>query len=1047
MEGDPATDVADRDTRRIGRLGWAAAGLTIVLLAVLATLWLQRRPIARGFVDRELAKAGVPARYTVADIGFSRQRLRDVVIGDPANPDLVADWVDVSTSVGFGGARVTGVAAGTVRLRARLVGGKLSLGAIDRLLPAPSGKPFALPAIDGRFDDVRVRLETGLGIAGIKLSGAGRLDDGFVGRLALVSARLGTDGCSVDQPAAALAMRISGARPTVEGPVRVGRIACGGVRAETLMADVAVTLGEALDRWTGRTRLTVAAADHALVAARQLIGRASFAGDARSTTGDLSLKAAALDTADAGATAAGVEGRYRAGTAGFAFNGRVSADRVALRQAMLERAAVVGKAGAGTPLGPILRRLGSAAATAGQSFALDGAVEAVAEAGGAAVRLTRVAARSVSGAQVSIAGTPLRFGSVEIGSRIAVSGGGLPDAQIALSRAKDGIEGRAIVAPYAAGNARLSLTPVTFRGIGGGVTRIVTNALLTGPLADGLVQQLAVPIDARWRGGALALNAGCAPVAWQAVRVSTLALGSGRLQLCAVDGGWVTLAGGRVGGGVRTGSVRLRGTLGGSPVEVAARSAQFRLGSPAFDIAGLSATLGPAGSSTRLDADALIGRLMHGGAAGGFSGASGRIGNVPLLLSDANGTWSFQDGKLALGGAMRVADAATDTPRFKPLAARDVVLTLTDGRISARGVLQGPVSGTRVADVTIDHLLSSGSGHAHLEVPGVAFAPGKLQPDDLTPITFGVIAEVAGTVSGAGDIAWSRDGVASKGVFRTSGTDLAAAFGPVTGLSGEIVFTDLLGLVSAPGQVATIASVNPGIPVENGTVRYQLVGNNRVAVAGGRWPFAGGTLTLDPTTLDFNADQARRMTFNVSGVDAAAFLQQFDFDNLNATGIFDGVLPMTFDQSGGRIDGGHLSARGGGSLAYIGTVTEKDVGFWGNLAFQALKALDYRHLDVTPNGPLAGEMVTQVRFAGVSQGKGTKSNFLIRRLAKLPFVFNVTVRAPFRQLVDSVRSYYDPSRLIQRNLPALMEQQRAVPPPPAPPPKPAIQPSESEIKP
>jgi hypothetical protein len=95
-----------------------------------------------------------------------------------------------------------------------------------------------------------------------------------------------------------------------------------------------------------------------------------------------------------------------------------------------------------------------------------------------------------------------------------------------------------------------------------------------------------------------------------------------------------------------------------------------------------------------------------------------------------------------------------------------------------------------------------------------------------------------------------------------------------------------------------------------------------------------------------------------------------------------------------------------------------------------LKSLKYRSLSLVLNGPLTGEMVTDVRFAGISQGAGAKSNFLIRRLQKLPFVFNIRIKAPFRGLLDSAQSFYDPRRLIQRNLPALLEEQnkRAVPP-------------------
>ena len=195
-------------------------------------------------------------------------------------------------------------------------------------------------------------------------------------------------------------------------------------------------------------------------------------------------------------------------------------------------------------------------------------------------------------------------------------------------------------------------------------------------------------------------------------------------------------------------------------------------------------------------------------------------------------------------------------------------------------------------------------------------------------------------------------------------------------------------------------------------------------VNSGYWPFAGGALTLDPTLLDFSALEPKRLTFRVKGAAADKFLQQFDFQNINATGIFDGVLPMVFDADGGRIEHGTLDVRaGGGNIAYVGDLSQKNLGFWPNLAFQALRSIDYRNLDLTLNGPLSGEMVTEVRFAGISQGKGAKSNFLIRRLQKLPFVFNIRIRAPFRGLLDSAQSFSDPKRLIERNLPALLEQQ------------------------
>ena len=67
----------------------------------------------------------------------------------------------------------------------------------------------------------------------------------------------------------------------------------------------------------------------------------------------------------------------------------------------------------------------------------------------------------------------------------------------------------------------------------------------------------------------------------------------------------------------------------------------------------------------------------------------------------------------------------------------------------------------------------------------------------------------------------------------------------------------------------------------------------------------------------------------------------------------------------------------------------------------------------------------------------------------LPFRFRITIKAPFRGLLDSAASFYDPKRLIQRNLPQLLEEQekRAAPPTTPPVTGPVIQPPASETTP
>ncbi len=93
-------------------------------------------------------------------------------------------------------------------------------------------------------------------------------------------------------------------------------------------------------------------------------------------------------------------------------------------------------------------------------------------------------------------------------------------------------------------------------------------------------------------------------------------------------------------------------------------------------------------------------------------------------------------------------------PRFYPLRSNDVHLTIGGDYVRATGSLHQPQTGTLVTNVDIEHNSPTDSGHALLDVPGVAFGP-NLQPDQLTRLTEGVVALVNGTVRGQGQINWS----------------------------------------------------------------------------------------------------------------------------------------------------------------------------------------------------------------------------------------------------------------------------------------------------
>ena len=1008
--------------------------LLILLLVALAGLWLARKLLASRYADRFLAEKGVPARYRIADLGLGRQRLVDVVLGDPTNPDLVADWLEARTAVGLGGPYLTGVRGGHVRLRARLVDGRVSLGSLDRLLPPPSGKAFTLPALDVAVADARVRLETRYGVAAMKVAGSGRLDGGFSGTAAVVSERLAEGGCGARGVRAVLTVRATGGAEqgvSLDGPVRALGAACGDANVADPRATVKARLLAA--RPSGSTmnaRIRTGAVAYRTARARSADATVTLVhGGGAAFTAQGQVAANAVRGGGATARQVRLDGTLT-GTprAGLGFRGTAAvADADAA--ALLPR---LGGVAAGTPVAPLIDRIATAAGAAARRFSGQADLVALSHGNGVSIDASRLRARSASGATAGLAdGNGVHWGpdGLRLDGRIDLAGGALPTLDARVS-------GRTVLIamqPYAAGPARLALTPVTVRR-GAAGTSVRTVATLSGPLGEGRVDDLTLPIDLRLSGGGLALDPACVPLDWRQVAVSGLVLARGGVRLCPLAGPLLTVANGRVGGGARIGAARLAGRLGTTPLTLAAAGAEVRLTDRGFAVAGVEARLGRPGRLTRLDVARLDGRLAGSAVAGRFAGAGGQIGAVPLLLAEAGGDWRLAGGALTLNGGMSVSDAQVERPRFKPMPVRDVTLRLVGNAIAATGTVLAPGEARKVADVRLSHDLASGTGAATFTVPGLQFDKA-LQPDQLTPVTFGVIADVAGTVTGEGRIDWTPAGVTSTGVFRTAGTDLAAAFGPVQGIAGEIRFTDLLALESAPGQQVTVRSVNPGIAVTDGVVRFQTLPDSRVQVDGARWPFAGGTLTLDPTLLDFGQAAQRRMTFRVAGMAAGRFLQQFDFKNLDATGTFDGVLPMIFDTGGGRIQDGRLAVRpGGGTIAYVGPISQKDIGFWPNVAFQALKSLRYRNLAITMNGPLAGEMVTEVRFAGVSQGEGARrggiAGLIVGRLQRLPFVFNIRIAAPFRGLLDATASFYDPRRLIQRNLPQLIEEQKRAAQPP-----------------
>ncbi|WP_313804929.1 YdbH domain-containing protein [Sphingobium sp.] len=1059
----------EKEIRR-GWLRWLGVG-TGSLALILAALWTQRAPIAENFISRELNRRGVQGSYDLKTIGLRTQRIENIVLGDPADPDLTARWVEVDIAFTGLTPQVAAVRAGGVRMRGSLRNGALNLGEVDKFRDPKSTAPFSLPDIVLALNDARLRLDTDAGTVGMQIDGKGNLRSGFRGKLAAAMPNAGFAGCGMADMRAMLDVAMRDGRPHLRGPMRGEALACRNAATAIArpVADVDVWFGKALDRWSGHVDLAGdALKSHAVVLAKPG-GRIAFDGTAAATAGQARIGVAALSGAGGLAGPADFSGAWHAGRDGTRLQGRLSARQ--LRLAGRDPLAGVRESTAGTPLGPLAARLADAVRRAGEDNVLQATLAFAQRGKIGSLVLTDTHFSARSGARVAIPsagrvtiGWPGKSGAAvdwALDGGVTTEGGGLPRAALRLARRTGGgFGGQLFLEPYAADGAKLSLEPVRFVAGPKGDTRFSTELRLDGPLPGGRLRGLVAPVEGQMSAdGMLAVNPRCVPVSLIEARYGSFSVGRTRQTLCPIGRQPLFAMGpGGVRGGAEIRKLALVGKSGESPLRLSADTARFAMGQDGFGLVNAALAIGPEDAPVRLSAATLNGKVAGKGLGGRLTGAGGRIGGVPLIVENGAGDWSFANGALKLAAGMTVRDAQAPG-RFEPLNVPDFALTLKNGKIAATGSLRASRNDALVARTVIAHDLSNGSGKADLVVPGLSFGP-MLQPEDVTRLALGVVANVAATVSGEGHIRWTGAHVTSDGLFRTDNASLAAAFGPVEGLSGELRFTDLLGLVSAPGQEVRIRSLNPGVEVRDGVVHYRLEAGQKVRIEGGGWPFSGGELVLLPTTMDFSADVDRYLTFRVMGLDAGAFIQAMDLKNISATGTFDGIMPLIFNAQGGRVAGGVLVARQqgmppltmpegvlptipcdptrqSGTLSYVGPVSNEQLGAMGRLAFDALKNLQYKCLTILMDGALDGEMVTNVVFNGVNRGQiGGAPAGLARNFTGLPFIFNVRIAAPFRGLLGTAQSLIDPSTLIQNSIGDQMQEKMRE--------RVAVQPAESD---
>src|SRR4051794_40714103 len=352
---------------------FVALGLVILLVIAIAGVWIERRPIATHYLKGEFERRGVTASYHLDRVGLRTQEVSNLVIGDPKRPDLVARFAHIETRLRLNGNfEVYRIVARGVRLRGRMVNNRISWGQIDRMMPPPSNKPFALPDFAVDIADSSIALATPFGPVGFALQGSGKLSGGFTGRGALVSPQLVPGRCAAVNIRANVALAVVARRPRIDGPVTAASFSCPASRFVVAgpRFEAKASFNEAFTSIDGSGRMAMISLVAGANGLTNFIGDISFKGALNDVSGAVKLSAQRSRMGTIFAERTQLGGRYhlngKLGT--FEMSGNYAADNGSLAPSMFAGVTgpltAVGK----TPIGPVATGMASAVIRTARNF-------------------------------------------------------------------------------------------------------------------------------------------------------------------------------------------------------------------------------------------------------------------------------------------------------------------------------------------------------------------------------------------------------------------------------------------------------------------------------------------------------------------------------------------------------------------------------------------------------------------------------------------------------------------------------------------------------
>ncbi len=355
--------------------------------------------------------------------------------------------------------------------------------------------------------------------------------------------------------------------------------------------------------------------------------------------------------------------------------------------------------------------------------------------------------------------------------------------------------------------------------------------------------------------------------------------------------------------------------------------------------------------------------------------ARGASANLPLgnvHVEKASARLAFEGRGAPLKGAIALSSAEmsdrTTPVRFKSVLGSGTI-TLDRGVWRGRLAITDPKK-TALGETTFSHAMTTGSGTAHIDAPSVTFAPGKLQPESLSPMLV-ALRRAEGNVSFVGDINWTKSEITSQGKLRIAALDFMTVLGKAHAVKSEINFTSLLPPATAPGQDLSIARIDWTLPFSAVDMRFGFNGSE-IHLAKADTDIAQGHVSLGAIALSLSSPGKTAGTAQLKSIALDSLVAASNLDaKVKLEGKVSGNIPFDVGPEGFRITDGKITADGPGRLSINRALWHQgDAALSSNavqeFAYQALEYLAFDEMSARLNSVEGGRLKILFHIKGKS---------------------------------------------------------------------------------